>query len=73
MPDDDALARNIIEVHGTEAAGVARGNARAAALAGAIVMAKRWIHVLTAIQRQQRAAPTAAERPSSRVNPGETG
>jgi len=66
-PDDDALARDLIEVHGAGAAGVARGNARAAALAGAIVMAKRWIHVLTAIQRQQRRpAP-----PSERINSGE--
>ena len=28
-PDDHALALDMIEVHGTEAAGVARGNARA--------------------------------------------
>jgi len=64
-PDHDALARDMIEVHGTEAAGVARGNARAAALAGAIVMAKRWINVLTAIQRQQRPAPVGPNRISS--------
>ena len=52
----------MIDVHGKEAAGIARGNARAAALAGAITMAKRWIHVLTAIQRQQRAAPAPQKR-----------
>ena len=68
-PDDDALARDMIEVHGTEAAGVARGNARAAALAGAAVMARRWIHVLTAIQRRQRSAAAAPNR----IFPGEVG
>lgn len=51
-PDQDALARDMVEVHGIEAAAVARANARAAALAGAIVSAKTWIRVLGAIQRQ---------------------
>ena len=32
--DDDNLARDMIDVHGQEAATVARANARAAALAG---------------------------------------
>lgn len=68
-PDGDTLARDMIEVHGAEAAGVARGNARAAALAGAIVLAKRWIGVLAAIQRQQPGRTAAAER----MNPGEVG
>jgi hypothetical protein len=45
------LARDMIEVHGDEAAAVARGNARAAALAGQIVNAKSWIRVLAMIQR----------------------
>jgi hypothetical protein len=33
-PDEDALARDMIEVHGVEASRVARANARTAALAG---------------------------------------
>jgi hypothetical protein len=56
MPDgsaDQTLARDMIEVHGMEAATVARGNARAAALAGQIAQAKSWIKVLGFIQRQQ--------------------
>jgi hypothetical protein len=68
-PDNDALARGMIEVHGTEAAGIARANARTAALGGAIVMAKRWIQVLTEIQRQQRVVPARPER----INSGEIG
>jgi hypothetical protein len=50
--DEDALARDIIEVHGVEASGVARVNARTAALTGAIASAKRWIRVLEVIQRR---------------------
>ena len=41
--DDHKLARDMIEVHGTEAATVARENARAAALAGQALQAKSWI------------------------------
>ena len=55
MPDDseeDALARDMIEVHGDEASGIARANARTAALAGAIASAKHWIRVLGVIQRR---------------------
>jgi hypothetical protein len=48
--DDHALVRDIIEVHGREAASVARENARSAALAG---QAKSWIRVLGIIQRRQ--------------------
>ncbi len=51
--DDHDLARDMIDVHGNEAATVARGNARAAALAGQAEKAKSWIRVLGAIQRQQ--------------------
>jgi hypothetical protein len=50
---DETLARDMIDVHGTEAATVARGNARAAALAGQAPQAKSWIRVLGVIQRQQ--------------------
>ena len=39
----DALARDMIEVHGTEAATIARNNARAAAVAAQIPAAKAWI------------------------------
>ena len=54
---DDAneamLARDIIEVHGTNAAIVVRENARAAALAGQSTLAKAWIRVLGVIQQRQ--------------------
>jgi hypothetical protein len=61
--DENALAHNMIEVHGIEAAGIARANARADALAGAIVAAKSWLRVLGAIQRQL--AERAAENPEN--------
>jgi hypothetical protein len=51
--DDDKLAGDMIDVHGREAAVVARENARAAALAGQPAQAKYWIRVLGTIQRQQ--------------------
>ena len=51
--DDDKLARDMIGVHGWEAAAVARANARAAALAGQGMQARSWIRVLGIIQRQQ--------------------
>ena len=51
--DNHALARDIIEVHGKEAATVARDNARSAALAGQAAQAKSWIRVLGIIQRRQ--------------------
>jgi len=50
--DEEALARDMIEVHGGEASGVARANARTAALAGAVAPAKRWIRVLEVVQRR---------------------
>ena len=63
--DDDNLARDMINVHGKEAAIVARENARAAAVAGQAEKAKSWIRVLGAIQRQQAgkvsAIPTLAQ------------
>ncbi|MGC2525094.1 MAG: hypothetical protein WA417_21035 [Stellaceae bacterium] len=52
-PDERVLAREMIEVHRMQAAAVARGNARAAALAAQIPQAKSWIRVLAIIQRQQ--------------------
>jgi Trp operon repressor len=57
VPDEQLLARDMIEVHGAEAATIARGNARGAALAGQPAQAKAWIRVLGIIQRQQ-AAPS---------------
>jgi hypothetical protein len=53
--DPQLLARDMIEVHGTEAATIARDNARAAAIAAQILQAKRWIKVLASIQRLQAA------------------
>ncbi len=60
--DDETLARDMIEVHGTKAATVARENARAAALAGQAAQAKSWIRVLGVIQRHQadKASPIRA-------------
>ena len=49
----EKLARDLIEVHGDEAATIARGNARTAARAGQPALAKSWIRVLSIIQRQQ--------------------
>lgn len=51
---DEALARDMIAVHGSEAAVVARSNARSAALAGQGTQAKSWIRVLGIIQRHQK-------------------
>ncbi len=59
-PDEQRLARSIIDVHGAEAATIARGNARSAALGGQPTQAKSWIRVLGIIQRQQ-AAPNYRE------------
>ena len=50
--DDQTLARDMIDVHGPEAATVARENARDAALVGQAPQAKSWIKVLGFIQRQ---------------------
>lgn len=58
---DGKLARDMIDVHGSEAATVARGNARAAAVAGQAEKAKSWIGVLGIIQRH-RAGEASAVR-----------
>jgi hypothetical protein len=50
---EQALARDIIAVHGTGAAAIARQNARTAAVAGQPVQAKSWIRVVGSIQRRQ--------------------
>lgn len=62
--DDDTLARDIINVHGPMAAGVARDNARAAVVAGQGIQARSWIRVLAIIQRQQ-----AGQRSTTRTSP----
>jgi hypothetical protein len=48
--DGEALAHDIIDVHGMEAAGMARANAGDAALAGQAAPAKSWIKILGVIQ-----------------------
>ena len=50
---DQPGAHGIIEVHGSVAVAVARGNATSAALAGQAAQAKLWIRVLSIIQQQQ--------------------
>ena len=57
-PDEPALAHSMIEAHGAEAAAVARGNARQAALAGQPMQARAWIRVVSIIQRRRRLAAT---------------
>jgi hypothetical protein len=61
--DEGLLARNMIDVHGAQAAGIARENARGAALAGQGVQARSWIRVLGIIQRRrtQAAMPRGSE------------
>jgi hypothetical protein len=56
------LARDMIDVHGAEAADVARANARAAACSGRPDEARTWIRVIDLIQRRMRedAAGTVA-------------
>lgn len=70
--DEKALAREMIEVHGSEAAGIARGNARTAALAGTVVLARRWIRVLGTIQRQRDGKHQNPPQPSNITRPKRT-
>jgi hypothetical protein len=60
--DELSLARDMIDVHGAQAAAVARDNARTAALGGQALRAKSWIRVLGMIQRRQaaKASPVRA-------------
>jgi hypothetical protein len=53
--DEPSLALDMIEVHGTAAAIVARENARIEALAGRTPQAKSWMRILGIIQRRQTA------------------
>jgi hypothetical protein len=57
--DEELLARNMMDVHGAEAATLARENARGAALAGQPAQAKSWIRVLGSIQRQEASKTSA--------------
>ena len=65
-PGEELLARNMVDVHGAEAATVARANARSAALAGQPAQAKSWIRVLGIIQHHQSMTFPARRRPDSR-------
>jgi hypothetical protein len=58
-----SLARDMTEVHGIEAAAVARGNASAAARGGQVTQAKSWIKVLGIIQRLQEREPSPKRGP----------
>lgn len=58
LRDEETIAHDMIDVHGTEAAAVARANARAAALAGQVGQAKSWIRILGIIQRRQTSKAT---------------
>lgn len=51
--DEQMLARDMIDVHGTAAASVARDNVRAAAVAGQRPKARHWLRVLGMIQQIQ--------------------
>lgn len=57
--DEELLARDMMDVHGVEAAALARENARGAALAGQPARAKSWIRVLGSIQRQEAVKSSA--------------
>jgi hypothetical protein len=64
--DEELLARNMIDVHGTEAATLARENARGAALAGQPAQAKSWIRVLSSIQRWETTKSMQSSSPGKR-------
>ena len=60
---EETLACDMIEVHGSEAATVARSNARSSALAAQLPEARSWIRVLALIQRQQADKKTLPDGP----------
>jgi hypothetical protein len=62
IDEEHALARDMIDVHGKQAAVVARDNARTAALAGQRPQARGWIRVLGIIQQCRAAAETPITR-----------
>ena len=53
---NDTLARDMIDVHGNGAAGIARGNAHNAAVAGRTEQVRKWLAVVDVIQRRQAPA-----------------
>jgi hypothetical protein len=53
----------MIEVHGPEAATIARNNARSAALAARLPEAKSWLRLIALIQRQQADKKTLPRGP----------
>jgi hypothetical protein len=50
----EQLARDMIDVHGVDAAQVARDNARTAACAGQFIEARKWLRLVELIQRRAR-------------------
>ena len=64
--EEQSLAHDMIEVHGADAAVVARDNARTAALAGQRPQAKSWIRVLGIIQRRWTDKNTRPAEPDCR-------
>ena len=64
--DEQSFARDMIEVHGMEAATVARDNARSAALARQLAQAKSWIRVLGIIQQVLAGKASAVRATGSR-------
>ena len=62
-PGEELLARNMVDMHGAEAATIVRANARGAAVAGQPGQAKSWIRVLGMIQRHQTITSSARLRP----------
>ena len=63
--DEQSLAHDMIEVHGAEAAAVARANARTAALAAQMAQAKSWIRILGIIQRHLTDKAISLDSPKS--------
>lgn len=56
--NSDELVGDMVEVYGQRAAGVARENARAAALAGDLAKARSWLRIVDLVQRRVRPQPT---------------
>src|SRR3954451_20774739 len=62
-PGEELLARNMVDVHGAEAATIVRANARGAAVTGQPGQAKSWIRVLGIIQHHSTITSLARLRP----------
>jgi hypothetical protein len=54
------LARDMLDVHGAAAAGVARDNALAAARAGQFIEGRKWLRLVELIQRRTRQGSAGA-------------